>query len=135
MTTSTNTILILDDDAAVRESLGYIFEDLGWDVRETETAEKALEAVQHNPPAGVVVDICLPGMDGNSFILELEKTHPHVACLICTGSPEYRPPEDVLARPQVFEQIFAKPVTDLGKLAESMHQHIQQCTTARSHAE
>lgn len=120
-------ILILDDDDAVRESFQYYFEDLGWDVRGAETAEKALQVVQQDPPDGVVVDIRLPGMDGNSFILELEKTHPDVACVICTGSPKYRPPETVASRPQVFGQIFAKPVTDLLQLAESLKQHILTC--------
>lgn len=134
MTASIPTILILDDDDAVRESFQYFFEDLGWDVREAETAEIALEEVKQDPPGGVVVDIRLPGMDGNSFIVELEKTHPNVACIICTGSPEYQPPESVLSKPQVFDQIFAKPVTDLTKLAESMEQHIQNCSEKACHA-
>lgn len=120
-------ILILDDDDAVRESFQYYFEDLGWDVRVAETAEIALEVVEQDPPGGVVVDIRLPGMDGNSFITELEKTHPDIACVICTGSPKYQPPESVVARPQVFGQIFAKPVRDLRQLAESLEQHICTC--------
>lgn len=127
MTGLAPTILILDDDDAVRESFQYYFEDLGWDVREAETAEKALEVVKQDPPGSVVVDIRLPGMDGNSFILELEKTHPEVVCVICTGSPEYQPPESVLSRPQVYSKVFAKPVKDLGKLAESIEQHITYC--------
>lgn len=127
MSGSVPRILILDDDDAVRESFQYYFEDLGWDVREAETAEKALKVVAQDPPAGVVVDIRLPGMDGNSFILELEKTHPDVACIICTGSPEYQPPAGVLSRPQVFSKVFSKPVTDLEKLAESIEQHITDC--------
>ena len=120
-------VLILDDDDAVRESFQYYFEDLGWDVRVAETAEIALEVVQQDPPGAVVVDIRLPGMDGNSFIVELEKTHPDIACVICTGSPQYQPPKSVVARPQVFDQIFAKPVRDLRQLAESLEQHIITC--------
>lgn len=127
MTEVMPTILILDDDDAVRESFRYYFEDLGWDVREAETAEVALDIVKEDPPGGVVVDIRLPGMDGNSFILELNKQHPHVACVICTGSPEFQPPASVLACPQVYGRIFAKPVTDLGQLAESIEQHIVNC--------
>lgn len=120
-------ILILDDDDAVRESFQYYFEDLGWDVRVAETAERALEVVQQDPPGGVVVDIRLPGMDGNSFIIELEKSHPNVACVICTGSPKYQPPESVVSRPQVFDRIFSKPVTDLPQFADSLKQHILNC--------
>lgn len=127
MTEDLPRILILDDDDAVRESFQYYFEDLGWDVRGAETAEKALQIVQQDPPGGVVVDIRLPGMDGNSFIIELEKTHPDVACVICTGSPKYQLPDSVVSRPQVFDQIFAKPVMDLQQLAESMKQHILTC--------
>lgn len=133
MTAIVQTVLILDDDDAVRESLLYYFEDLGWDARGAGTAEEALEVVQEANPAGVVVDIRLPGMDGNSFIVELEKTHPHVACLICTGSPEYQPPDHILTRPQVFGRIFTKPVIDLGHLAESMRQHIINCNEKAIH--
>jgi len=134
MTGVAPTILILDDDDAVRESFQCYFEDLGWDVREAETAEIALEIVKEDPPGGVVVDIRLPGMDGNSFILELEKSHPQVACVICTGSPEYQPPDSVLARPQVYNRIFAKPVTDLGQLAEAIERHITHCNNKALHA-
>ena len=134
MSVTLPTILILDDDDAVRESFQYYFEDLGWNVREAETAEIALESVRKDPPEGVVVDIRLPGMDGSSFILELEKTHPNVACVICTGSPEYKPPKSVISRPQVYQEVFAKPVTDLRKLAESMEQHIINCNQKALHA-
>jgi CheY-like chemotaxis protein len=133
MTALVPTVLILDDDDAVRESLLYYFEDLGWDVHGAGTAEEALVVAQQTNPAGVVVDIRLPGMDGCSFILELEKTHPHVACVICTGSPEYQPPDYVLTRPQVFDKIFSKPVSDLGELAESMRQHIMNCNEKAIH--
>lgn len=133
MSRASPTILILDDDDAVRESLQCYFEDLGWNVCGAQTAEKALEVVKHDPPGGVVVDIRLPGMNGDSFIIELEKIHPHVACVICTGSPEYQPPESTLSRPQVCNQIFAKPVTDLRKLAETMEQHISNCREKALH--
>jgi CheY-like chemotaxis protein len=133
MTVLVPTVLILDDDDAVRESLLYYFEDLGWDVHGAGTAEEALVVAQQTNPAGVVVDIRLPGMDGCSFILELEKTHPNVACVICTGSPEYQPPDYVLTRPQVFDKIFSKPVSDLGELAESMRQHIMNCNEKAIH--
>ena len=132
MTAVVPTVLILDDDA-VRESLLYYFEDLGWGVHGAGTAEEALVVARQTNPAGVVVDIRLPGMDGCSFILELEKTHPHVACVICTGSPEYQPPDYVLIRPQVFGKIFSKPVSDLGELAESMRQHIMNCNEKAIH--
>lgn len=51
MTEDVPRVFILDDDDAVRESFQYYFEDLGWDVRVAETAEIALQVVQHDPPS------------------------------------------------------------------------------------
>ncbi len=127
MSEQVRTVLILDDDEVVRESLADFFEDCGWSVSRATTGEKALELLTHEAPDAVVVDLRLPGMDGNAFIRAASKTHPRLACVLCTGSPEYRPPADVAALTQVSEKVFGKPVMDLPELEETLHRQIARC--------
>ncbi len=120
------TILILDDDEAVRESFRDFFEDRGWQVHAAPTAEDALALLEHQPIDGAVVDIRLPGMDGNAWVRVVSQRHPTLACVICTGSPEYRLPGDVTGLVQVSERVFFKPVTDLDGLAETVREQIEK---------
>jgi DNA-binding response OmpR family regulator len=57
-------LLLVDDDALLRRSLGYTLEKAGFNVFSSETAEDALAAAQRNRPDLVLLDISLPGMDG-----------------------------------------------------------------------
>jgi len=123
------TILILDDDSAVRESLSDFFEDREWHVLPAGSAEEALEVLDHETPDGAVVDIRLPGMDGNSFILEAVKKRPNLAYVIATGSPEYSLPETVAGMCGVSEQVFAKPITDLASLEQVLLRQMEKCST------
>lgn len=122
MSGQSQTVLILDDDADVRGSLIEFFEDREWRVFWAATAEDALETLRRERIDGVVVDIRLPGMDGNGFIRSASKIYPNLAYLICTGSPEYHPPDDILALPNVCEQVFSKPVFDLFVLEDKLRE-------------
>lgn len=120
------TILILDDDEAVRESVRDFFEDRGWRVHAAATAEEALALLKHAAIDGAVVDIRLPGMDGNAWVRVVSERHPMLACVICTGSPEYHLPGDVTGLVQVSERVFFKPVADLGELARAVRDQIEK---------
>ena len=127
MSEFTRAVLILDDDDTVRESLAGFFEDRGWRVLSAATAEEARDVLSRESPAGAVVDIRLPGMDGNEFMRAASATHPRLAYVICTGSPEYLPPADIAALPQVSENVFTKPVVDLSTLEQELCRQIEIC--------
>lgn len=114
------TILILDDEQAVRESLADYFEDRLWQTLRAESAEEALKLMLPEPPSAAVVDVRLPGMDGNDFIRQALKRNIRMAFVICTGSPEYVVPPDLLGLPEVSERLFKKPITGLAELEEEI---------------
>ena len=120
MEETNKTILIVDDEAAVRQSFYDYFEDRLWRPRQAESGEQALEILERESPRGVIVDIRMGGMDGNAFIREAIIKRPKAAFVICTGSPEYDIPADLLTFPGVSEQIFKKPVTDMARLEEDL---------------
>ncbi len=108
-------LLIIDDDHIVRESLICFFEDKGWQVTAFSTAEKGLNFLQQLDPAAAIVDIRLPGLDGNVFMREALKMLPQLVILVCTGSPEYSLPHELQSVPNVSNHIFFKPVSNMEK--------------------
>jgi len=114
------TILIVDDEASVRQSFYDYFEDRLWRPLEAKSGEQALKILEKELPHGVIVDIRMGGMDGNTFIREAVLKKPKTAFVICTGSPEYDIPADLVKLPGVSNHIFKKPVTDMIKLEEDL---------------
>ncbi len=58
------TILIVEDEADIRELVRYHLEQEGYAVEEADSGEKALERAAAIRPALVVLDLMLPGTDG-----------------------------------------------------------------------
>ncbi len=117
---SKKTILIVDDETFIRQSLADYFEDHLWRPLEAESGERALEILEKESPDGAIVDIRMGGMDGNSFIREAHGKKPGMVFVICTGSPEYDVPADLLKLPCVSNHLFRKPVTDMGELEKEI---------------
>ena len=109
-------ILILDDEQAVRQSFLDYFEDHLWQTIQAESAEDALMMLQDERPQAAIVDVRLPGMDGIEFIRQLCNRELVIACVICTGSPEFDLPADFHDLAIVSNIIFKKPVSDLAEL-------------------
>ena len=109
-------ILILDDEQAVRQSFSDYFEDHLWQTIQAESAEDALMVLQDEGPHAAIVDVRLPGMDGIEFIRQLCNRNLIIACVICTGSPEFDLPADFHDLSIVSNIIFKKPVSDLAEL-------------------
>lgn len=58
-------VLVVDDDADIRDALRDILESAGYSVVEAENGELALTYLeQHPPPAAILLDLFMPVMDG-----------------------------------------------------------------------
>ncbi|MEO5511875.1 MAG: response regulator [Longimicrobiales bacterium] len=66
-------ILIVDDDADVREMLRRILEKDGWKTVEAENGRIALDIMERQKPAAVLLDLMMPEMDGFTFVDELQR--------------------------------------------------------------
>lgn len=58
------TILLVDDDETIRESLAWRLENLGYRVLTAALGREALRLARQSPLDAVILDICLPDMDG-----------------------------------------------------------------------
>ena len=132
MNESIKTVLIVDDEAFIRQSFFDYFEDRLWRPLQAESGEKALEIMEKESPHGAIVDIRMRGMDGNAFIRKALLKRPETAFIICTGSPEYDIPADLLNLTGVSGHIFKKPVTDLAGLEEELLRLITEIVAKRA---
>src|SRR5258706_869499 len=74
-------ILIVDDEAGIRESLSSIRTDEGYVAEAAESAERALERAAHGGLDVILLDVWLPGMDGLEALSRIQ-TMPHAPAVI-----------------------------------------------------
>ena len=83
-------VLIVDDDVETLSVERQLLVENGFRVVEAHDGAEALEKVQTDPPAVVVLDVQMPGMDGPSFARELRMSLRHVPLVILTGARDPR---------------------------------------------
>ena len=67
-------VLVVDDDAPIRDLLRAVLELDGWEVMEAEDGEQALALAAAERPHAVVLDVMMPGKDGFDVLAELRAT-------------------------------------------------------------
>ena len=84
------TILLVDDELSIRETVSEFFKLSGFDVLTAESGENALEifgnSKQHIDL--ILLDLNMPGMGGIKCLNELRKMDPSVKVLITSGYPQ-----------------------------------------------
>ncbi len=84
--TRTETILVVDDDVAVRGVVRRILESGGYHVVEAENGASAIEVAESGSAIGVLVtDMVMPEMGGRELALTLRGSFPDIAVLLMSG--------------------------------------------------
>jgi DNA-binding NtrC family response regulator len=81
------SILIVEDDANIRETLEIILEQKGYN---TDIAENGREAIQKSKAKFfnlVLLDIKLPDMEGTKLLITIHETLPKMVKIMVTGYP------------------------------------------------
>ncbi len=79
------TILIVDDEASICQSLGAILEDEGYQVLVAGSGEEALKCVDSEMPQLVLLDIWLPGIDGLETLKAIKAAHSNILVIMMSG--------------------------------------------------
>ncbi|MDD5168462.1 MAG: sigma-54 dependent transcriptional regulator [Syntrophales bacterium] len=79
------SILIVDDEASIRQSLGAILADEGYDVLTAGSGEDALKVIDEEQPNLVLLDIWLPGMDGLETLKLIRSNHSNLRVIMMSG--------------------------------------------------
>ncbi len=121
MDTSDINILVVDDESVVKENLAGYLEDEGFTVYTAASGEEALSLIERQAIDIGIIDMCLPGMDGNTLILKAQQRQPVMQFLIHTGSTNYMLPQSLIEIGLVPEHVLRKPLSDLSVLTRMIN--------------
>lgn len=79
------TVLVIDDDEAVRSSLEVLLEAYGYEVVLARDGRQGLAAFRANKPDVVMIDLMMPVMDGLAAITRIRKEWPHSFIIAMSG--------------------------------------------------
>ncbi len=101
--------LLIDDDEWIRDSLRMFFEAEGCPLLAVETAEMAMERLNHDRYDIIIADYRLPGMDGLEFFRRIRGIAPGCIKILISAYGS----EDVLAEATHIgiQEMIAKPFT------------------------
>jgi len=79
------TILLVEDEEYIRESLKEILEMNGYKVTTAHNGESGIEAASKASFDILITDLKLPGTDGIGVIRSIKSTSPDTTCIVLTG--------------------------------------------------
>lgn len=81
----TRTVVLIDDDTSVLESLEAVFDSAGYAVHAFTSAEAFLAAKETLAVCCVVTDLRMPTMDGLTLVRELATSQPAWPTVVISG--------------------------------------------------
>jgi two-component system, LuxR family, response regulator FixJ len=120
-------VLVIDDDAAVRQSLKFALELEGLDVRLYPGGEEVLAQADLPVTGCLVVDYFMPAMTGVELVEGLRRRHVALPAILITAkaTPEVRE----RAVRAGFREVLEKPLED-GALVDSIRDALASAQTA-----
>ncbi|HKL20820.1 MAG TPA: response regulator, partial [Tichowtungia sp.] len=80
-----HTVLIVDDEKSIRESLSGILLDEGFTPLTAESGEAALLLLRDEKPDLILLDIWMPGMDGLETLTKIREIYPDQIVVMMSG--------------------------------------------------
>ena len=109
----TPTILIVDDDASVRDVISVLLKEEGYGCTCSESAEEALIYLAKGEVQLVISDMKMPGRDGLWLLDQLRHTYPETAVIMLTGYGDTESAVECLRRGATDYLLKPPRVTDL----------------------
>jgi two-component system response regulator FixJ len=109
---------VVDDDQAVRESLKFTLEVVGFEVRAYDSARQLLDDASIPRSSCLVTDYHMPELNGLELVAKLRERHVSLPAVLVTGLPS----EELRNRAaEAGVALLAKPVLD-DRLVDSIQQ-------------
>jgi DNA-binding NtrC family response regulator len=132
MSSSENSILIVDDEEGIRSALEKFFRREGFEAQAVATAEEAIALAEKSYFAAAVLDVRLGGVDrGAELLTELRSRDPDLSVVMVTGYGSVE--SAVRAMKEGASDYILKPV-DNSRLLEAVRRSIELARLRRDNA-
>ncbi|WP_299734034.1 ATP-binding protein [uncultured Tateyamaria sp.] len=107
------TVLLVEDNLSVRDSVTRLLESLDYSVNATESVEEANDVLSRSSeaPQMILSDVVLPGgQRGTDFVREIRLSHPQIGVVLMSGYADTGGPEegDTLGRVLFLSKPFTR---------------------------
>ncbi|RMF61504.1 MAG: response regulator [Calditrichaeota bacterium] len=118
-----DTILLVDDEDLIRESISDSMSILGYQVFQADGGENAIKVVKEHPSIDIaIVDLAMPGMSGVDTIKAIKKINPRIKAVLSSGHAEQK---ELLQKNPEISAYLQKPyhLDELIKLIKELKNH------------
>jgi phosphoserine phosphatase RsbU/P len=117
-------VLIIDDDAVVRQLFRRILERTGLAVLEADSGQTGLALCRERKPGVVLLDLRMPGMDGLEVLSRLVAEHPETPVVVVSGQGTMTDAVEALRRGAW--DFVSKPLPDNEILRQAVRRGVER---------
>lgn len=109
-------ILIVEDDNDISHMIKDLLEQHGYATGQAFSGTEALLLIEKECPSAMILDLMLPGMDGEELLARIKKAYPEIAVIISSAKNEIRTrvamlragADDYITKPFDTEELLAR---------------------------
>lgn len=118
------TLLVVEDEKAVRDSIVAYFEDSGYRILEAANGSEGLSCFEAEKPDLVICDLRMPGMDGLHLLNRIMETTDETPVIVVSGAGVMTDVVEALRLGAA--DYLMKPVVDLSVLEHSVERALER---------
>ena len=118
-------LVAIDDEVEFTKTIDQFFSNRGYEVHVALTGTSGIELVEYHKPDVVLVDLKLPGMDGDEILQRIRRDHPQTKVIVITAYNDGGKTRDRLLSLGAFAH-FDKPLSSLRDLAQAIQRALAQ---------
>lgn len=111
-----NYILIVEDDNDISFMLKDLLLQNGYEVSQAFSGTEALFYIEKEPPMAMILDLMLPGMNGEDLLCKIKKEYPEISVIISSAKEEVKTrvamlrqgADDYITKPFDTEELLAR---------------------------
>ena len=123
------SVLVIEDEEAVRESFRNYLEDQSYTVHEASNGREGLDLFRRHQPDIVILDLRMPEVTGHEVLAKLTEQSPDTPIIVVSGTGHVG--DTVEALHLGAWDYLLKPVTDLSMLEHSIKQALDRARLIR----
>ncbi len=112
-------LVVIDDEIEFTKTIDQFFSVRGYEVHVALTGVSGREAIDYHKPDVVLMDLKMPGMDGEELLRHLRQSQPQTKVIMITAYNDGGKTRDRLLSLGAFAH-FDKPISSLRDLAETI---------------